>query len=527
MKQVNVGDIVLFGSWPAQLESPFVPLSWRVLEVRANGDALLLCRDIIECRSLHDSKGDITWQNCDLRYWLNAVFFTRAFSPGEQAFVIPETCAAEDNAVFRTEGGGDTEDFVFCLGFEQAKRFFSVDAMRQAHPTAYAKRAPFTCWWWLRAPGGHQFSCAAVAENGAIDYNGFHASLDCIGVRPALVVSGAAIAGGGAAGASAAGHDASGAAAAQGGRRAGVAAAGVAAAAAGASNVAGDEGGVGVAAAAAFAGNAAGAALPTLDIPCDQAFLPDAPLCPHAGAALRYGLVDQAAHLLQREHLRAETAQMALSGGTPSISAVLHLLDQGELSDADIFHLCNAAIRLGAVNTAARLVEALPFDADRFRRLLKTAVEKGNADFTQLLLDKGASGKGFGAAYLKMGVRDDVARCALVADPPAAFDCWDVLQTLPRVACFAVEQCKERGQLAVAARLPHVLTVLAQANALDELDALLSIDQTAPIFTRDDYTQALDAAKRAGFGSAVALLLDRQAARFHEPRVGARPNLAL
>ncbi len=505
MKQVNAGDIVLFGSWPAQLEGPFVPLSWRVLEVRANGDALLLCHDIIECRSYHDSKGDITWQNCDLRYWLNAVFFTRAFSSDEQALVIPEKCVAEDNAVFRTEGGGDTEDFVFCLGFEQAKRFFSVDTMRQAHPTAYAKRAPFTCWWWLRAPGGHQFSSAAVAENGSIDYNGFHASLDCIGVRPAVVVSGAAIAGDGAGGAARAARGAAGSVGvARDGRRAG-ATAHVATAV--------DEG----------AGNSRAAP----NIPCDQAILPDAPLFPHAGAALRYGQGERAAHLLHREHLRAETAQVALSGGEPSISAVLYLLDQGELSDADIFHLCNAAIRLGAVNTAARLVETLPFDADRFRRLLKTAVEKGNADFTQLLLDKGASGKGFGAAYLKMGVRDDVARCALVADPPAAFDCWDVLQTLPRVACFAVEQCKERGQLAVAARLPHVLTVLAQANALDELDALLSIDQTAPIFTRDDYTQALDAAKRAGFGSAVALLLDRQAARFHEPRVGARPNLAL
>ena len=493
MKQVNVGDIVSFGSWPAQLEGPFVSLSWRVLEVRANGDALLLCRDIIECRSFHDSKGDITWQTCDLRYWLNAVFFTHAFSSEEQALVIPETCAAEDNAVFRTEGGGDTEDFVFCLGFEQVKRFFSADAMRQAHPTAYAMRAPFTCWWWLRAPGGHQFSCAAVAENGAIDYNGFHASLDCIGVRPAVVVSGSAIAG-------VAAGDGVGAAAALG---TGHGASGVAAA--------GDA-------------ESSGA---TPNSPCDQAFLPDAPLLPHAGAALRYGLADQAVHLLQREHLRAETAQVALSGGEPSISAVFHLLDQGELSNADIFHLCNAAIRLGAVNTAARLADALPFDADRFRRLLKTAVEKVNADFTQLLLDKGASGKGFGAAYLKMGVRDDVARCALIADPPAVFDCCDVLQTLPYVACFAMGQCKERGQLAVAARLPHALTVLARANALDELDALLSIDQTAPIFARDDYAQALDAAKRAGFGSAVALLLDRQAARFHEPRVGARFNLAL
>lgn len=499
MKQVNVGDIVSFGSWPARLEGPLMPLSWRVLEVRANGDALLLCHDIIECRSYHDSKGDITWQNCDLRYWLNAVFFTRAFSSDEQALVIPEKCVAEDNAVFRTEGGGDTEDYVFCLGFEQAKRFFSVDAMRQARPTAYAKRAPFTCWWWLRAPGGHQFSCAAVAENGCIDYNGFHASLDCIGVRPALVVSGAAIAGGGAGGAGD----------------------GVAAAAHVATAAAGGAG------AAAFVSNVGEGETTIPNTPCDQAILPDAPLFPHAGAALRYGQGGRAARLLHREHLRAETAQVALSGGAPSISTVLHLLDQGELSDTDVFHLCNAAIRLGAVNTAARLAEALPFDAGRFRRLLKTAVEKGNVDFTQLLLGKGASGKGFGAAYLKMGVRDDVARCALVADPPAVFDCWDVLQTLPRVVCFAVEQCKERGQLVVAARLPHVLTVLAQANALDELDALLSIDQTAPIFTRDDYAQALDAAKRAGFGSAVALLLDRQAARFHEPRVGARPNLAL
>ncbi len=526
MKQVNVGDIVSFGSWPAQLEGPFVSLSWRVLEARANGDALLLCRDIIECRSFHDSKGDITWQNCDLRYWLNAVFFTRAFSSEEQALVIPETCAAEDNAVFRTEGGGDTEDFVFCLGFEQAKRFFSADAMRQAHPTAYAMRAPFTCWWWLRAPGGHQFSCAAVAENGAIDYNGFHASLDCIGVRPAVVVSGSAIAGvasGDGVGAAAAlgtGHGASGVAAAGAASHAGAADGTLI------GNVAAGDA-AGLAESAAFAGNVGKGEPATPNSPCDQAFLPDAPLLPHAGAALRYGLADQAAHLLQREHLRAETAQVALSGGEPSISAVLHLLDQGELSNADIFHLCNAAIRLSAVNAAARLADALPFDVDRFRRLLKTAVEKGNANFTQLLLDKGASGKGFGAAYLKMGVRDDVARCALIADPPAVFDCWDVLQTLPYVAYFAVGQCKERGQLAAAARLPHVLTVLAQTNALDELDALLSIDQTAPIFARDDYAQALDTAKRAGFGSAVALLLDRQAARFHEPRVGARPNLAL
>ena len=471
---MNVGDVVTLGLWPWQLEGPALPLEWRVLDVRSDGRAVLICRDIIECRSFHDSKGNITWQNSNLRYWLNEVFFACAFSEQEKSRIALEPCAAEDNDYYRTKGGGHTEDYVFCLSAQQAQQLFSADAFRRACTTPYAGRNTSTCWWWLRTPGGHQFSCAAVSDTGAVDYNGFHASLDCIGVRPALVLRSAA----------------------------GVGAAGA--------------GGVG-------AGGAA------------RGEAPDLPLFPHAGAALRYGLAAQASALLQQEHLRAETAHVALSGGNPSIQAIHVLLDQQELTNTDCFHLCNAALQAGAFTLARRLVLETSFQQVQLQRLLKSAVEKGSQAFTTLLLQQGANGAGYGAAYLKLGVSQQVACCALLAQPSALFDCWDVVAQLPTVVLFALEQAKlqcsnneELHQYVTSVmQLPGILHVLAVANAEAELEEVLAADQTQHYFTRQQYTQALTAAKEAGHGAVVALLLDRQAARFGEPTQPTRPNLLL
>ena len=468
---MNVGDVVTLGLWPWQLEGPALPLEWRVLDVRSDGRAVLICRDIIECRSFHDSKGNITWQNSNLRYWLNEVFFACAFSEQEKSRIALEPCAAEDNDYYRTKGGGHTEDYVFCLSAQQAQQLFSADAFRRACTTPYAGRNTSTCWWWLRTPGGHQFSCAAVSDTGAVDYNGFHASLDCIGVRPALVLRSAA---------------------------------GV--------------GGVGAGGVGAARGEA-----------------PDLPLFPHAGAALRYGLAEQASALLQQEHLRAETAHVALSGGNPSIQAIHVLLDQQELTNTDCFHLCNAALQAGAFVLARRLVLETSFQQVQLQRLLKSAVEKGSQAFTTLLLQQGANGAGYGAAYLKLGVSQQVACCALLAQPSALFDCWDVVAQLPTVVLFALEQAKlqcsnneELHQYVTSVmQLPGILHVLAVANAEAELEEVLAADQTQHYFTRQQYTQALTAAKEAGHGAVVALLLDRQAARFGEPTQPARPNLLL
>ena len=522
---MNVGDAVTLGLWPWQLEGPALPLEWRVLDVRSDGRAVLICRDIIECRSFHDSKGDITWQNSNLRYWLNEVFFACAFSEQEKSRIALEPCAAEDNNYYRTKGGGHTEDYVFCLSAQQAQQLFSADAFRCACTTPYAGRNTSTCWWWLRTPGGHQFSCAAVSDTGAVDYNGFHASLDCIGVRPALVLRPAAGAGEGAD----VGDGARGEA-----RADGVDAAGGAVGADGEGDGAHDAGAaarVGAAVGALGAANARG----TAGAGRAHSAAPDLPLFPHAGAALRYGLVGQASALLLQEHLRAETAHVALSGGNPSIQAIHALLDQQKLTNADCFYLCNAALQAGAFTLARRLVLENSFQQIQLQRLLKSAVEKGSQAFTTLLLQQGANGAGYGSAYLKLGVSQQVACCALLAQPSALFDCWDVVAQLPQVVLFALEQAKSQCAndeelhkfVASVAQLPGILPVLAAANAEAELEEVLAADQTQHYFSHQQYTQALTAAKEAGHGAVVALLLDRQAARFGEPTQPVRPNLLL
>lgn len=453
---MRVGDIIPFGSWPQKLEGPSLPLHWRVLEVRDDGSALLLTRDIIECRSYHDSRGNITWQNCNLRQWLNGVFAPRAFSPQERQWLMLEHCEAENNNAFRKVlGGGDTEDYVFCLGLDQAQRLFDADAMRQAQLTPYAQRAHSTRWWWLRAPGGHQFAAATVAEQGFVDYNGFHASLDCIGVRPAIVVAPCAV-----------------------------------------------------------------------DAPWTPAEAMD---FTHAGVALRYGAAAQVPALLHRERLRAETAEVALTGGNPSIDAINSLLDQGVFDHSDRFHLCLSAVRVGASHLAQRLVEESCFDQTHLNWLLKAAVERGSLPLTELVISCGASGEGYAAAYLKAGARPASALCALAAEPQAALGCWEAMQTLPAVTGFAVGFFQRRGQLQLVAQLPHVLEVLARENCLDELRLLLADEsvQAADPFEAASYLEAIEAAKRAGHGAAVAFLLDAHATKFGGPRVTGRPNLAL
>ena len=119
--------------------------------------------------------------------------------------------------------------------------------------------------------------------------------------------------------------------------------------------------------------------------------------------------------------------------------------------------------------------------------------------------------------------------CAFVAEPLAALNHWDVLQQLPGVACFAVDYLHEHDQLQLMARLPGVLSVLARNNCLDELRLLLADEsvQAADPFEAASYLEAIEAAKRAGHGAAVAFLLDAHATKFGGPRVTGRPNLAL
>ena len=444
---MRIGETVSFGTWPQDSKDAPQPLEWRVLDVRPGGGALLITTSAIECRSYHDVRGDITWQNSYLRAWLNTVFLQHAFTADEQKQVALVSHSTERNKYFATKGGGDTDDRVFCLSASEVEAFMPLEAQRVAVPTPYACRDASTKWWWLRSPGGHQFTCAAVSEQGMLDYNGFHATLECIGVRPVLVLLPEPV-------------------------------------------------------------EEEPPVCASLDISFDD-----------AGVALRYAHDNLAIDLLKRFPLKAETARVAVSGGWPSWQAIERLHAADGLGETNAFHLCQAALQVGAGHLALSLLAAYSFDDLRLSRLLKTAVEAGSMDATQLLLLQGASGQGYARAYVRTSYKEAVASCALAADFEGAVECWEELRAMPGVLSAFIDQARADNKLERLLHFPGILSSLAEQGNLTHLRLLCQQPQAH--FSCENFLEAIEAAKLKGHGAAVAFLLDQHATLFgasEEPR---------
>ena len=82
---VDQMDTVLFGSYPQSDASGFTkePIEWIVLD-RQEDRALLLSKNILDCKNYNDTLVDTTWENCSLRNWLNTSFLLNAFDSNEQ-----------------------------------------------------------------------------------------------------------------------------------------------------------------------------------------------------------------------------------------------------------------------------------------------------------------------------------------------------------------------------------------------------------------------------------------------------------
>ncbi|MBQ1375847.1 MAG: hypothetical protein IIZ19_00800 [Clostridia bacterium] len=208
---VDVGSFVTFGHYEqdnntANGEEPIV---WRVLAVDGSR-ALLISEKALDCRPYHKRWTRVTWQDCDLRTWLNHDFYDAAFDSEEKAAIAETVVIAEDNLATGTDAGSGTIDRVFLLSIGEVNLYFSPDSYedkngnglwykdRMCVPTAYAvsrgcwqsfywtQNGEHTCCWWLRTPGIHQDYAAYVEYNGSFCDDGSNTGDDSIAVRPAL-----------------------------------------------------------------------------------------------------------------------------------------------------------------------------------------------------------------------------------------------------------------------------------------------------------------------------------------------------
>ena len=191
-ENVVPGDVVSFGRYWQEDSEVKTPVEWQVLDVKEK-EALLISRYVLDCRQYHHERCSVTWAECDLRKWLNREFFREAFSEEERKRIAVSHLKNESNPEFRTSGGTDTDDRIFCLSIRESVQYFRNNAERRCQPTlrAISQKAFIGkgfCYWWLRSPGDYHNDAVRISASGAVELSGYRVSNYTSTVRPALRV---------------------------------------------------------------------------------------------------------------------------------------------------------------------------------------------------------------------------------------------------------------------------------------------------------------------------------------------------
>jgi hypothetical protein len=173
---VSVGDMIQIGGF-----------DWLVLAVE-DGKALVLSDKVMEVRPYHSPGGDITWENCDLREFLNGSFYNSTFNDQEKALIIETELVNADNPERGTAGGNNTRDKVFLLSLDEVNKYMGDDAHINIRNAKIAKNlaTDSDSPWWLRSPGRGSHNAASVYYDGHVIVAGYNVDLGSAGVRPAL-----------------------------------------------------------------------------------------------------------------------------------------------------------------------------------------------------------------------------------------------------------------------------------------------------------------------------------------------------
>ena len=187
-----------FGNYPQGEDGEEQPIEWRVLAVES-GKALVISEKLLDCVEYNETRTEVTWETCTLRNWLNNDFISKAFSSSQQAKIITVTNQNPNNPEYDTKGGNATQDKIFELSIDEAKKYFRDDDDRIAVPTCYAKKQGCYVsddysltngekkgWWWLRSPGYNSLSAAYVDTDGYVTQGGYSVYNHYGAVRPAF-----------------------------------------------------------------------------------------------------------------------------------------------------------------------------------------------------------------------------------------------------------------------------------------------------------------------------------------------------
>lgn len=221
---IGKGSHVMLGRYTI-FDGRVAPLGWFVRERRGN-DFLLISDLIIDTCKYNNAFGETTWEQSDLRAFLNGEFLEKTFSARERERLIARTRLqnASNKDFAYSNGGNDTVDQIFVLSIEEAQRYYvdgtpqrqcdgnvrgrdgstpplyyyEADRSACGYSTPYAKKRGLelstnaassvtpAAGWWLRTPGYNNTAAAFIDGNARIVSTGCEVNRGGIGVRPAM-----------------------------------------------------------------------------------------------------------------------------------------------------------------------------------------------------------------------------------------------------------------------------------------------------------------------------------------------------
>jgi len=175
------------------------PIEWQVLDVDGNR-ALVLAQYGLTYRDVHFDWRSVTWEDTEIRTWLNNDFLYDCFTDDERSY-IPETHIDNHaNTKHGTDSGSDTWDSVFLLSTNEVEDYLRSSRARQCKPSSYALKTYYkndpesmnaysdSDGWWLRTRGKMTDWNCRVKPDGTINYDGAPVKRVKFLIRPAFYV---------------------------------------------------------------------------------------------------------------------------------------------------------------------------------------------------------------------------------------------------------------------------------------------------------------------------------------------------
>ena len=164
------------------------PIEWLVLDESADA-YLLISRYILDSRMIESGNTHKSYKDCELRKWLNGVFYFNAFSSSEREFIVDTFI--ED---------ADVTDSIFLISHDEANHYFYQTDFAGTVGTVFAQNnglerihVTYDSWWLrnvFKKNAAHQIYPAMICYG---SYTGASLGRDFYGVRPAIWVKKAAI----------------------------------------------------------------------------------------------------------------------------------------------------------------------------------------------------------------------------------------------------------------------------------------------------------------------------------------------